>query len=211
MKKFNNCSILTINPEMKIKKDIENEFLKIYNLNLYEALNNFTNLKVLNKIFKKSFNQITSEKFINLVNFLTSNEYLIHCNMYLLPRIKLKRKYNSERILLNNSQIFFSHVDKLHVILNDLDAEGNCSRQEDNMSDSTVIGGKEVFFEDVIGIIKGSNPEAFEILKNIFFLLSPEFDFDDICFLTGYRDDIVLKIIKKYKYLFNVIIDTDEN
>jgi len=47
-------------------------------------------------------------------------------------------------------------------------------------------------------------------LKNIFFLLSPEFDFDEICYLTGYKDDLAYKTIKKYKFLFNFIIDTEE-
>lgn len=215
LKKFNNSTILTVNPDMKIKKDVENDFFKNYNLNLYEALNNFSNLRGLNKIFKKSFNQITSEKFINLVNYLTANEYLIQCNMYILPRLKLKRKYNYESILLNNSQLFFSHVDKLHVLLNDLDVEnGSIYTQNKNKDAScavtTIIGDKEVYFEDALGLIKIQNPEDCEILKNIFFLLSPEFDFDEICYLTGYKDDLAYKTIKKYKFLFNFIIDTEE-
>lgn len=231
VKKYNNNSVLTVNPnpEMKIyKKDVEIEFQKLFNMNIYESLNNFSYNKSLDKIFKKNFNQITNEKFIQMVNFLSSNEYLVPCTRVILPKLPFKSKYSPERILLYNSMLFMNKVDKLQFLLNDLDADSGNSglaasfyrrnsfkNSSQNINKYSSIKGTipredSLYFEDVMAVIKNSNPEDYEVFKNFYFLLSPEHNFDQICYLIGYKDDFLLKFVKKYKFLFNLIIHAED-
>lgn len=202
VKKFNNKTILSVNPEIIIKPKLDYDFQKLYNINLYEAINNFCFHKSLNTIFKKHFSAFTNEKFINIVEFLTMNECLVPCNKYILPKFPLMRKYNAQLILLSKSQILFNKPEKLEAILNDFDADKCLPSKNKNPYEN-------LYFEEILSKIKTINLKDSEIFNNIYFLLTPDFDFDEICYLTGYKDDIILTLIKKYKYLFNIIINEE--
>jgi hypothetical protein len=64
VKKLTNNTILTINPDLVIRPNIEIEFLHMYGIDVYETLGLFMFDKGLSKIFKKHFNAFTSEKFL---------------------------------------------------------------------------------------------------------------------------------------------------
>jgi hypothetical protein len=64
IKKFTNNTILTINPDLTIRPNIEMEFQQIYGVDFYETLGYFVFDKGLNKLFKKHFNAFTNEKFL---------------------------------------------------------------------------------------------------------------------------------------------------
>ncbi len=205
--KFNNHTILTVNPNLKIKPKLDYDFQKLYNLNLYETLNNFLFNNNLNKIFKKNFSAFTNEKFLNLVEYLTINECLIQCSKYILTRNPFSRIYNKDLILLNKSQILFHKPEKLETILNDFDA--NCSNRAIKLNNSNSNKISEPNFEDILLKFKSINIKDYEILINIYYLLSPDFEFDEICFLTGYKHEVLLNLFKTHKFLFNIIISDE--
>ena len=63
--KFNNNSILTVNPNLKIKTKIDLEIESQFKLrNLYKFVNKFIMLKPLNKIFKKNSKDFTNDNFL---------------------------------------------------------------------------------------------------------------------------------------------------
>jgi hypothetical protein len=63
--KFNNNTILTVNPNLKFKTSIDLEIEKEFKIdNVYLFVNKFVDLKPLNKIFKKNLNYFTNENFL---------------------------------------------------------------------------------------------------------------------------------------------------
>jgi len=63
--KFNNNTILTINPNLKIKSRIDMEIENQFKLkNIYKFINKFIMLKPLNKIFKKNSKDFTNDNFL---------------------------------------------------------------------------------------------------------------------------------------------------
>jgi hypothetical protein len=221
-KKLHNNSILTVNPDAKITVTLELEFNKQFNRNIYdEALNHFTFNKGLNKIFKKHFYQFTNDKFLQIIEFLLSNECLASCCTYFLPKMKLKRSFCAERILLNKSLQLFTKSEKLEPILNDLDANSEDSygyyvqsyftnRRSGKMGSSKKLPKSDPTLEDFILCLRYSNPADFEVFNNIYYFFNENFDIDMISYYTGYKDEKLLKFLKKYKFLFNVIISIEE-
>lgn len=67
--------------------------------------------------------------------------------------------------------------------------------------------GTKIYFEDVLEKIKKTSEADYNILNDIFYFLTPDFDFDQISNLSIYKDDLINTTIKKYKYLFNIIIE----
>jgi hypothetical protein len=136
-----------------------------------------------------------------MIDFLISNEYLLPCKKYYLPKNQLRDKYNIEKILSSKALIYFHKTEKIEAILNDFDANSTISPSHRN--------NESVYFEDVLLNVKKTDPQGYQILNNIFFMLTPEYDYSEIMYLSGYKEDVFSKIFKKYKSLFNVIITTD--
>jgi hypothetical protein len=134
-----------------------------------------------------------------MIEFLKSNECLITCHKYYLPKLPLKQKYNVDKILLSKSLLILDKTEKIEAIINDYDA--NCLINIEKR-DSDLF-----YFEDVIHNIGLKDPKSGQIFNNLFFLLTPDYCFDEIVYLTGYKEDVLLSFFKKYKYLFNVIVE----
>jgi len=67
--KFNNNSILTVNPNLKIKTKIDTELETQFKLkNIYKFVNKFIMLKPLNKIFKKNSKDFTNDNFLRYLS-----------------------------------------------------------------------------------------------------------------------------------------------
>ena len=63
--KFNNNTILTVNPNLKFKSFIDYEIEREFKIeNIYKFVNKFVDLNPLNKISKKNSNYFTNENFL---------------------------------------------------------------------------------------------------------------------------------------------------
>jgi hypothetical protein len=134
-----------------------------------------------------------------MIEYLKSNEYLISCEKFYLPKLPFKQNYNVDKILLSKSLLILEKTEKIEAIINDYDAI--C------ITNGKKFDSGQVYFEDVIQKISTKDPKNAQILNNIFCFLTPEYNFDEIVYLTGYKEDVLLMLFKKYKYLFNIIIE----
>jgi hypothetical protein len=66
-----------------------------------------------------------------------------------------------------------------------------------------------VYFEDILLNLKKTDPQGYQVLNNIFFMLTPDYDYNEIMYLSGYKEDVLSKVFKKYKSYFNIIITID--
>lgn len=103
---------------------------------------------------------------------------------------------------MSKCQIILSKAEKLEAILNDFDANFRYTTKKSRDFNEKQL----LFFEDILPQIKIENIKDYEIFMNIFYLFTDEHDFDEIVYLSGYKDDILSNLIKKYSYLFNIII-----
>ena len=62
----------------------------------------------------------------------------------------------------------------------------------------------------MIKYIEKNSPYDAEILFSIFYLLNEDFDIDEISYLTGFKISKLNEFVKKYKYLFNIVIHPNE-
>ena len=58
------------------------------------------------------------------------------------------------------------------------------------------------YFEDFTNLIKTSDKELF---KDIYCLLSKDFEYDEILYLTGYKDEVLSRLFSEYSYILNII------
>ena len=56
----------------------------------------------------------------SILEFLLTNEYLIPCSQYIIPKLLVKRKYNHERTLLLKANKILKKSEKTEACMNDI-------------------------------------------------------------------------------------------
>lgn len=107
---------------------------------------------------------------------------------------------------MNKTNCFFKNKENYNCLINDFDAKNEVDLKTNNEGECSSKINK-LFFEDVLDKIKKVSEADFNVLNDIYYFLNAEFDFDQIVSLSVYKDDLINSTIKKYKYLFNVIIE----
>lgn len=151
IKKINNFSILCTNPDFNFKFTLskaEKKFEEKFGISIYFATQNFATKMSLIDQYKKYFNFLPPNKFLNMVNFLLEHQCIIQCNVYFALRwkfkdmlkeqiVKLTRNGNlktsnlsnvdddPEIMLMNKSQIAFKKNEKYNHILSEYDNYNN--------------------------------------------------------------------------------------
>ncbi len=65
--------------------------------------------------------------------------------------------------------------------------------------------------EDFIKILSEKSKEDGEILNNIFFFLTTDFEVEEISYISGYSMSKIHKFINEYKWLFSILIVQNED
>jgi len=117
----------------------------------------------------------------------------------------LKRKYNQFSEYMNKTNYFFKNKENYNCLINDFDAKTEIDQKVNHEGGFMKIN--KLCFEDVLNKLKKVSEADFNVLNDIYCFLNTEFDFDQIVNLSMYKDDLINSTIKKYKYLFNVIIE----
>ena len=65
--------------------------------------------------------------------------------------------------------------------------------------------------EDFNKILFERSPEDAELLKNIFYFLSTDFEVEEIAYLSGYTMSKIHKFLSDYKWLFSILIIPNES
>jgi len=142
-----------------------------------------------------------------MLEWLIENEYLVQCSKYIISKLPLKRKYNIERELLLKSEFLFKKNNKLELSMNDCDSFEELAythyAEENNKSE-------DLFMEDFNKILYEKCSTDAEILHNIFYFLSTDFEVEEIAYITGYSLSKIHKFLADYKWLFSILIIQNE-
>ena len=124
------------------------------------------------------------------------SQFLSKNNCLLKPNEKFDL-LNSSKIKLNLEQ----SIDK-----------DNCNNEEfkyssGNFNRRASFCEKNICMEDIMTKIQKNNLADYKVLNDIIWFLNEDFDYDQIVNLSIYKDELIHSTIKKYKYLFNIVIE----
>ena len=173
--KINSFTVFAINPDFVPKQMNRAEIM----LNFIKLFDGCSDLETLSK--KRNMDTLSKEDFVKCVQEAIIKEYLLPCNTIVLPKVKIRFEQSLQKHLLT----------KLKGILKNNMAEPSA---EDISS-----------LSELIKVLKLERSQDGEMLNNLYYYFSEDFNFSEICFLTGYAPVEVNKILKKYKELFYII------
>jgi hypothetical protein len=152
---------------------------------------------------------------------------LIPCSKYIIPKIKLRNKTKTNNIeisqflnknnclnklneksnLMSDGKIKINlEENDFNFIETDINLNVNVNKEKEKDHEIKIKKGN-IFFEDIIMKIKKENLVDYKVIKDIIWFLNEDFDYDQIVNLSIYKDELINSTIKKYKYLFNIIIE----
>ena len=139
---------------------------------------------------------------------------MIPCSKFIIPKIRLKNKVDCfSKFLSKNNCVLKSN--EIIDLLNSSKIRSNFEQSiEKDEGDLKFYSGKNESFsdkniclEDIMTKIQKNNLTDYKVFNDIIWFLNEDFDYDQNVNLSIYRDDLIYSTIKKYKYLFNIIIE----
>jgi hypothetical protein len=192
--KITGNSIFSIFPTYEYNRKKEKRFIELFGIDLYETINMFLNNLSLEEIYDQLHGSLTIDKFKFMTVYLLENEYIIQNKEYIIPKLPLKYKYNVEVMLLNKSKMTLMENSLFDFMIEDYDIQN-------------VTFKKQTYFEDYLTKLRKNACDDYNILKNIFYLFGNKHCLAEIAYFTGYKIPRILDLIKKYFYLFDIILE----
>ena len=196
--KFNNYSTFQISDNIP-KPNIIRKYEGIMGFNqAVLILNKFTiseSTTTLNEIYQTYFKSIDNDTFKRRINFLAERQYLVQTSIIIFSKLKMRSEYNYKKTMLNK----FSNL-TMHKNIFDKKEENKNNIINNNDEDD------EYYYEDFLSDIKSKSKEDFFILSIIKELISKKLYVNEISYYTGIKIKDILNVVKKYEYIFDLVV-----
>ena len=200
--KFNNYSTFQISnyiPEIKILKQNIGKIginQALFILNCFSMCESTT---TLNDIYQTYFKSNDSDVFHRRIKFLVEKQYLVQTSIIIYSKLKIKNKNDYKNEIMNNfsnlvisNEIFFTEKEK-----NEIDKNINNNKDEDD---------NNYYYEDFLKDIKSKSNEDFFILTIIKDFIRQKLYINEISYHTGIKIKEILDTVKKYEYIFDLVV-----
>ena len=191
--KFNNYSTFQISDYIP-EGNMLRQHIGIIGLNqAISILNSFSTSEAtttLNEIYQTYFKSNDNDTFQRNIKYLVEKQYLVQTSIIIHSKLKMKNIYNFKKSMMNKFCSLISH----DIIYKE--EEKNKNEENDD----------EYYYEDFLRDIKIKCNEDFLILSIIKDFIYKKMYINEISFYTGIKIKDILDTVKKYEYIFDLIV-----
>ena len=191
--KFNNYSTFQISDYIPNEKMLRQHVGIIEFNQAISILNCFTTSEsttTINEIYQTYFKSIENETFQRNIKFLVEKQYLVQTSIIIHSKLKTKNMHNYKKAMINKFCNLIDHK----AIYKEEEKEKN---KEDDY---------EYYYEDFLSEIKKKYKEDFFILSIIKDFIFKQLYINEISFYTGLKIKDILNTVKKYEYIFDLVV-----
>ena len=195
--KFNNYSTFQISdyiPEgISVRK---NEGIIGYTQAI-SILNKFTTSEAtttLNEIYQTHFKSTDNETFQRNIRFLVEKQYLVQTSIIINSKLKIKNEKQFKIEMMNKFCDLISHKTLFEDSVNN-------DKINENKNDDEFY-----YYEDFLKDVKKKSNEDFIILSIIKDLINKKLYINEISYYTGIKIKNILNVVKKYDYVFDLMV-----
>ena len=177
--KFNNYSTFQISnyiPEIKILKQNIGKIGINQALFILNCFSMCESTTTLNDIYQTYFKSNDSDVFHRRIKFLVEKQYLVQTSIIIYSKLKIKNKNDYK---------------------NEIDKNINNNKDEDD---------NNYYYEDFLKDIKKTSNEDFRILSIIKNYINEHLYVNEISYYTGFKIGDILETVKKYEYIFDLVV-----